>query len=563
VRAIEAGSPQQRFGTTNARGEFNEVWFLERFVSAFVELECMEDYVAQGTSTELQDQSAEVRKSVRQSNTRRLVADIRDVTNFVHWKAARAARAARTARAAEYMDFLRFFGMMVIEEAHKATERKERKTHSARQAPAAPAKETMTMVRNLRKVIERADAETNAAPRRGARMARERAFERIVWLLSQHADGALTAQDKRDRFERWVRTLTANAQQSLGDDDDDEEDENAKYARFLELDRTRAGLVGGTYAEFLDTLELKRSAVDTAWVRQHEIEWLEAARIDAARIAQIVRARDAMVRRYVLLGIGDVDENADENASHLAARRDATGAGIATARERATARAYAVMRAPVEPAGLAMRDVAALRLTAAERDKLAAFADAGNVLDAESWRFASGKQRARVCASMRAELEANENDDEWPFPATLRASVDRICRSWAAIRRELRHGKREGARRLRLTNGDDPTKLAAVAKLHADNLEYRYRRLKEKGIYSERQEDARRERSERALRRDDAKRREADFEAIRSKYGPHVGSVMRGTLLRHDAEKRRPRTPPMAPPSARRARRRIPESPDE
>jgi hypothetical protein len=223
------------------------------------------------------------------------------------------------------------------------------------------------------------------------------------------------------------------------------------------------------------------------------------------------------------------------------------------------------MRAPVEPAGLAMRDVAALRLTAAERDKLAAFADAGNVLDAESWRFASGKQRARVCASMRAELEANENDDDCPFRGTLPASVDRICRSWAAIRRELRHGKREGARRLRLTNGDDPTKLAAVAKLHADNLEYRYRRLKEKGIYSERQEDARRERSERALRRDDAKRREADFEAIRSKYGPHVGSVMRGTLLRHDAEKRRPRTPPMAPPppSARRARRRIPESPDE
>ena len=251
----------------------------------------------------------------------------------------------------------------------------------------------------------------------------------------------------------------------------------------------------------------------------------------------------------------------------------------ASARDKATARAYAVMtKAPIEPAGLAMRDLAALQLTNAERGRLAAFAeshgpalvrDAYSVLDGESWRYKGDKKRAGVCASMRAELDAAASEGDWPFRGTLRASVDRICRSWSAIRRELKHGKREGARRMRITNGDDPTELAAVAKIHADNLEYQYERQKAKGRYSERHDAARLARSERVLRRDDVKKREAGVGAIREKYGSRVATAMRAELLRYDAEKSaRAAQSAQSAQSARAARRvpnsvRIPDSPDD
>ena len=613
ARRMIDGGGEHRFGDD---GAFDATWFVKKFGEALGDLECMEDYSGQGAA--LQHQSDIVRKVARRQERNNLLVDIQRVTDFVYWKAQTEVMrgdgmaAEDRATASEYMDFLRFFALTFIHGAHRATERAQRK---ARPTTAAMSEETHSMLRNLRRVMERTEAA-------GAPMARERVFDRIVWLLSRHADSALSAHDKRSRFESWVRTLTADAEPAAGTLDDDGEGGAHRYARFLKLGPTQAGLVGGTYGEFLDAAELKERAADVAWVRQNEIRWLEAAKIGKARIAHIVRARDRVLRRYIQRALGSVDEAADESLAHLAARRegvddpnDASRARRAAARDRATARAHAVMTMqPIEPAGLPMSDFATLQLTGKEKDALAAFAesdgsvtlyDAAHVLDGESWRFARSKRRARICASIKEEIDAEhaDGDESWPFAGwldRLHASVDRICRSWRAVLRELRHGARgtrAGARRLLLANGDDTTQLASVAKLHAANLERQYQRQlrDESAALEERarevsglgrarrgerdwaadwlttvqtaRDESRRARSERRLRRDDAKQRDPEVDAMREKYGASVARTMRGELLRHDAENRaRARASLTGPqPGSRRIpnRLRIPDDPDE
>jgi hypothetical protein len=467
-------------GAAQSFGAFEATWFLKNFIEVLPTLGCMEEYSGMGST--LPNQTAIVRKMARFDETKQFLKDIEELTGFIHWKARKesinmqramlaqqkieeryGSGVAKTMRkvtrqrerhqdeierasANEYMDFLMLFAdsfIKAVSSAHMKKGSNRKALRDLQLVVVALLKRVGSGNNDMRELLSpQLVAALPGLQASGANVPKV-VYEHFMQLLAKHAESSLTAEEKHDHFTHWVRTLTGNPESAA----DHEGNMEQRLGRFLDLSPDRAGLVGGTLPELVETtIPGNRLAADIGWVRANEIRWLKEANFSEERIAEIRRAKREVVQLYITLAY-----STDGSARY---------------------------------ADFSMQHLVALQLSDEEKINLAEFAEnhkgvllEQRILESDTWKLkpkVRGELREAMLAELDLEYVSASKDHSWPFATRLDQCVDRICGSWSAIINELRHGpqKRE---RLRITDGKEAKLLAENANHHSANLEHQNR----------------------------------------------------------------------------------------